>query len=57
MEIDIDDEVENTKISYVNQFKFLDEYAKRLTITVITKAFFKHLSFHLIPGGYSSEAV
>jgi hypothetical protein len=57
MEIDIDDEVENTKISYVNQFKFLDEYAKRLTITVITKAFFKHLSFHLIPGGYSSETV
>ncbi|CAF0802188.1 unnamed protein product [Rotaria sp. Silwood1] len=36
MEIDIDDEIENVKINYENELKFLNEYAKRLTLTVST---------------------
>jgi hypothetical protein len=34
MEGDIDDEIENVKINYDNQLKFLNEYEKRLEITV-----------------------
>ncbi len=34
IENDIDDEIENVKINYENQFKFLNNYEKQLTITV-----------------------
>ena len=37
LEIDIDDEIENIKINYNNELKFLDEYAKRLTLAVCNK--------------------
>ncbi|CAF3625422.1 unnamed protein product [Rotaria sordida] len=36
MEIDIDDEIENVKINYEKELKFLNEYAKQLTFTVST---------------------
>lgn len=37
VEIDIDDEIENMKIYYENELEVLNEYSKRLTLTVIYK--------------------
>jgi len=34
MEGEIDDEIENVKINYDNQLKFLNEYEKQLAISV-----------------------
>jgi hypothetical protein len=34
MEKDTDDEIENVKINYENELKFLNQYSKQLTINV-----------------------